>query len=181
MLHLTVYDFSFLISFLLIVCHFHAGTRQRMMAMKFVAALFAGFYFWGVGAQTAMYAVCISGLGGLTQAIFADHVLEKTRLLRLGIAIALASMGIVLSATNSLEALPLVATIISRLSEVQACRQRIRFGYVLSTSCWITYALSSGLMILFITENLNMLSNLLAVWRHEQARKKLVPVAVRSS
>lgn len=124
-----------------------------------------------------MLAAMISGLGGLMQACFADDVLHKTKKLRTGVAVLLAGASILVSAGNSLEALPLVAVINSRLMEIQSCRQRIRVGYILSMTCWITYAISSGLILLYITENLNMLSNLYAIWKEEKKRKQsaLVP------
>jgi hypothetical protein len=178
---LSLYEFSYIIAFCIGFMHFHAPTRQKMMIMKVFACLFAVIYFWGVGAHTAVYAAIISGLGGLIQALFADHHLERTRLLRASAAIFLAVMAICLSASSTLEALPLIATICSRLCEVQACKQRIRMGYIISQSLWITYAISSGLIILYIAENLNMLSNLFAIWRHERVFKKAVPVMIRSS
>lgn len=172
-----IIELIFIFAFLVNICHFHASTRQRMMMMKFgVGALYA-LYFFCLGAQTAMMAAMITSLGGLAQACFADNVLHKTKGLRAGVAVFLAGAAIVVSAASSLEALPLVGVICSRLSEIQSCRQRIRIGYILSMTCWITYAISSGLILLYITENLNMLSNLYAIWKEEKKRKQsaLVP------
>lgn len=151
--------------------------------MKVVACLLGAFYFWGVGAETAMLAGFIAAFGGFMQAIFPDHLLKRTKVLRTCFAILLASASIALAANNTMEALPLLATICSRFCEIQSCQQRIRLGYIISMSLWITYAGMSGLVLLYVTENLNMLSNLKAIWKHEQGRKvalspALAPVKV---
>ncbi len=178
MLYFTIFQLSYVISFGFALFHYHATTRQRMMFMKLFACVFAAYYFWGMGAETAMLACFIAGFGSLMQGVFPDHLLERTRVLRSGLAVALAGAAIVISAGNSLEALPLLATICSRFSEVQSCRQRIRMGWVFSQTLWLTYAVMSGLILLYITENLNLLSNLKAIWEHEQKHKKLVPIPV---
>lgn len=175
----SIFEISYMIAATIGFMHYHARTRQRMMAMKVCACLFSCYYFWGVGADTAMIAVMIAALGGFMQGVFPDRLLAGTRALRLGFAVILAGLAICLAASNALEALPLLATICSRFSEVQSCQQRIRMGYLLSQAFWIYYAVTSGLIILYVTEKLNMLSNLHAIWRHEQGRKQLMPVGVR--
>ncbi len=167
-------ELIFILAFLVNVCHFHASTRQRMMLMKFGTGILYAFYFFCLDAPTAMMAAMISSFGGLAQACFADDVLHKTKKLRAGVAVCLAWAAIVVSAGSSLEALPLIAVINSRLVEIQSCRQRIRIGYIFSMACWITYAISSGMILLYITENINMLSNLYAIWREDKKRTQAV-------
>ncbi len=179
--YISIFEISYMIAATIGFLHYHARSRQRMLWFKVVAALLGAFYFWGIGAETAMLAGFIAALGGFVQAVFPDHLLQKTRLLRTGVAVGLAGTAILLAAGSALEALPLMATICSRFSEVQACQQRIRMGWVLSQTLWITFAVLSGLILLYITENLNLLSNLKAIWKHEQGRKKLVPVPAFAS
>ena len=177
----TVFDLFFVLGFGIGLYHFHARTRRRMMVFKCLACLCVAVYYFGMGAQTALVAVLIAALGSTMQAMFPDHLLTKTRVLRAFIAATLAITGIVFCAGNASEALPLVAIIIARFSEVQVRQQSIRFGYVLASSCWIAYAFNIELMLLFFAENLSMLSNLTAIWNEEQKRKKAVPVLVMVS
>lgn len=169
----------YLVAFSIGFFHFHAPTRRKMMLMKFVACIFSGTYFYLIDAQTAMMAVMIAGLGGLAQACFNEEGLEKTRMLRSGIAVGMALASIGLCAGNSMETLPLLAVINARLAEIQIAQQRIRIAYLFSSLLWIGYALSSGLVLLFVTEHLNVFSNMIAIWREEQRRKKSVLIPVR--
>lgn len=174
-------DLIYVCAFFIGFCHFHARTRRRMMLMKLVACCLTGVYFHLIDADTAMMASVIAGMGALFQACFNEDMLAKTVKLRIGFAVSLAVSSIAICASNSLEALPLVATINARLCEVQSSQQRIRIGYLMSSVCWIVYGVSSGLILIYVTENLNMLSNMAAIWKEEQKRKKSVPIPVRAA
>jgi len=168
------HDLIYIGAFFLSVMHFHAPTRQMMMLIKFVCCSLCAYYFHLLGMETAMYAGIIAGLGGLLQACFSDAMLQKTRILRSLLAVMLALAAIIVTGGFGGESLPLVAVIIARLSEAQGAQQRIRMGYVLSQLCWIMFAFEQGLMLVLVTENLNLLSNLIAIWRGEQARKRIL-------
>lgn len=177
----TPLELLYVCSFIIGVLHFHAGTRQRMMIMKFAACVFSSFYFFILGADTAMIAAMIAGLGGLFQACFNDARLAQTKALRISVAVMLAGLSMLLCAGSTVEALPLVAVINARLVETQSCRQRIRVGYLLSSVCWVSYAASTGLIVVYVIENLNLLSNLLAIWKEHRKRKKAVPVPIHTA
>lgn len=176
-----VFEIIYIMGAAILFLHFHARTRQMMMAFKAVACTMCGIYFWGIGADTAMMASLIAGFGCFLQSVFPDRLLARTRILRSGIGVVMAVAALCLAANNTLEAMPLIATIIARFSEVQSCKQRIRLGWVLSQLMWVSYAMLSGLTIMYVVENLNLLSNLKAIWTHEQHRKKAVPAVAQAA
>lgn len=176
----SLFELAFFAGVLITLFHYHAGSRQRMMFMKVFACLLYGVYFYGMGAHSAIIACIIAGFSSLMQAYIPDRLLDKTRILRSGVAVIMAVVAIVLCVESSGEALPLIATICSRFSEAQGAQQRIRYGYLLSQFLWILYAVDQGLFPLFMSENLAVFSNLFAIWQCEQKRKKqlLLPAPI---
>lgn len=168
---ITAYEFAFIIAFIFNFYNFHASSRQCMMCMRVFGAIFAAYYFYGVGAQSAVIACMISALSSGVQALFNDKLLESTKSFRLALGIIAAVLGLLVSVNNANEALPLVALVISRLAEAQSCKQRIRLGFLFVQILWVVYALNSGLLLLYIAENLHLLSNLYAIWCYERHKK----------
>lgn len=178
---MTGYDAVFVISIILTLYHFHAPTRRMMMSIKIAGALLFALYLWSHQAESAMYAALIVALGALLQASFPDRLLEKTKILRIGIAMALSLGAIALSAGSSADALPLIGVIIARLSDTQHTQQKIRSGYLLAQLCWFSYAMQQGIWLLLLSETMNILSNLLAITRHRLKTQKAVPVTAGTS
>jgi hypothetical protein len=145
-----------------------------MMLMRFFGAIFAAYYFYGVGADSAVIACIISALSTGVQCLFNDKVLETTKSLRFSFGVIAAFIGVAVSVNTANEALPLVALVISRFAEIQSCKQRIRLGFLLVQILWVVYALNAGLLLLYVAENLHLLSNLYAIWQYERHKKAAV-------
>lgn len=178
---MTAYDGIFIISIIMTLYHFHASTRQAMMSIKCISALLFAVYLWSHQAESAMYAALITALGAVIQACFPDRLLEKTKILRIGFALLLAGVAMIISAGSALEALPLIGVIIARLSDTQHTQQKIRNGYLLAQLCWFSYAMQQGIWLLLLSETMNILSNLTAITRHRLKEQKAVPVPLRTS
>ena len=157
-------------------CVLFINNRRRMMALKVVGNFFSIAYFIMLGAHTAVLAIVIATLGSFMQGVFPDRMLAKTVFLRTGIAVSLAVAGMFTMAHDVSQLWPLVAVVIARISEVQSCTQRIRFGFLFAQMCWIAYAVEQNMLLLYVTENIATALNAFSIWRFEQQRKKAVAV-----
>ncbi len=168
-----VFDLVLVTAYAVGFFQFHTHSRRRMLSLRFLGCLLCVLYFYAIGADFAVIGCMIAALGIFMQVIFPDHMLSRTRYLRTGFAIVLACAGIAVSVDNVTDLWPLLGVIGARLVEIQACPQRIRLGSLFSQMCWTIYAFENGLILMVIGEQVNMMSNLYSIWRHEQKRKKL--------
>lgn len=152
--------------------------RQTMMRLRLIAIISFGIYFILSGAYAGALACLISLTGTLVQAVVPDRLLKKTLYWRTGISVVLAGAGILIFG-GSESPFALIATIVSRFSELQGCTQRIKLGFMLSHIMWLTYAVQEGLVIALIVEATLLFINACAFLfqSHRARRMAALPAA----
>ena len=152
--------------------------RRRMMVVRTASSGMWVAYLAVIGAQAGAAASMIATIGCFIQAVVPDRLLKKTAGLRIGAACALCVAAMVFCVRSASDFLPLVAVMIARFVEVQACQQRIRMGLVACQLLWIVYHWSQGYILMYCAEHLTLAVNLASIWLEERKRRGLRPVDV---
>ncbi|MCB1563040.1 MAG: YgjV family protein [Alphaproteobacteria bacterium] len=152
---------------------FFVPGRRRMMTMRVGSSGFFVIYMLGIGGTSGAVACAISMMGSLMQAVFSDETLDRTRIQRKLLGIAMAVISAFACVQNLGEIYPLLAVIGARLVEMQSCQQRIRIGILFGQLCWILYAAEQGYTAILIAESLSMGLNLCSIWIERRRRKRL--------
>ncbi len=148
------------------------ANRRRMMATKFGGDFLNGVYITVMGGLSGGLAAFIAATGSLIQAATPDYRLDQTRNLRIGGALLLSALAIVVSVRGVSDLLPIAAVVFCRFTELQKDPQRVRFGYFLSVFPWGYYNYANGLLWLVLYNILIGVSLMIAIIRH---RKPVTP------
>ncbi len=125
--------------------------------------------------------MALSSLSALIQALIPEKYIERTFLLRNGVAITLSMLCISLCYQNIGDLCPLLAMMVACMAEAQGSSRYAQMGYIFGNLLWTGYAVAQGLPILLVAQCLIVASMFIAFVNHEQERKKLIPIRVRSS
>lgn len=146
-------------------------TRRRMLGMRFIGCVCSFLFFLSCDAYSGAMASAIACIGTFVQIIVSERQLKKTLVLRSGIAVTLACIGIAIF-YGSQSIFSLLASITARLSEVQSCTQRIRMGFMLGHVFWLTYMVQEGLLLPFVLESVLLVCCVLTFAQREHAKRK---------
>ncbi len=163
------YSLIFFASFVFGIISPQCHNRRKMMALKFSGDTLAGIYLCLMGGTSGGCAAFIAGTGALAQALTPHHMLKKTVVLRLSIAIILSVASIYFSYKTPLDLLPISMVIICRFGELQTQSQRIRLVYWLTCFPWMAYHFLNGFYLPFISCILGSVSLFIGMWRHRHA------------
>lgn len=151
--------------------------RRRMMVVRTCSSGLWVLYLYLLGGYAGAAASVIATIGCFIQAVVPDHLLEKTKVPRIAVAVTLAGAAALACARSAGDLLPLTAVILGRFFEVQASQQRIRMCMLLCQFLWVAYHWNQGYIMLYLAENIAILVNLYAIWNHERRQQEPVPVA----
>lgn len=165
------------IGFACSVSALHMKNRKAMMRLRCVGSVSYIVYFYLKDAYAGAFGAIISFIGTSVQVITPEHLHQKTLYLRTGIGVLLAGAGIWVY-IGSAGVFPMMAVIIVRLSEVQSCVQRIRFGILAAQCCWLAYSIELQILPFIMTEACLILSNVWATYKFYRAQKREVSLAL---
>lgn len=137
-----------------------------MMAFKFGADSLGSIYYFLLGAQAGGYGSMIAATGALVQTLTPQSHLKKTVWLRMGVAIVLSIVCMVLSYSKPSDLLPILMVIICRFGELQSKSQNIRIIYLVTGLPWMAYHIINGLYLPFFVTLLNCSSLLASILKH---------------
>jgi hypothetical protein len=151
---------------------YHIRARRKMLAMKAAMDGFYALYLLMIHAYAGAFGLGIAMLGGIVQIATPDHLMKKTLPYRLAGATLLATIGAYLTMRRTSDALPLIATVISRFFETQASPQRIRLLMLIPLTMWIIYSLDRQFYLLTFAQITLMASQMFAVFNvHKETQK----------
>lgn len=115
--------------------------RTNVLSANLVAiALFAAY--WAHQNQDAAFSLTMAGfVGSAVQLFTPKHMLEKTLIPRLTIAMGTALVGFAFHYHDPLDLIPLLGFSAARIGEVSSRSTGVRYGYLLSTCCWFVFAI----------------------------------------
>ena len=155
---------------------FNAGTMLSQNRRKMILLNVLTITIWAIpiflqGSTAAISVVIIAMTASLFQVAIPDRLLQKTRLLRSGIAVAAAILAVAISYETTKDILPLMALIIARMSELQSDARRIRMGYLFGMTCWTSYFIAEGMMLMVFVELAMILTAIYAIAKTERERR----------
>lgn len=173
---LNPYSIFFFVAYALSLVMFHMKARRRILATKFVSdSNYAAYYYLMGGLPGALGAI-IAGVGGLVQAVTPDKHFQKTRYLRLAVAVLLSALAIHFAAAKSTDLLPLFAIILGRLAEMSSTPQKVRIRMALTFPPWMIYNISHEYYLLIFANTTVLLSLFWAIWKHHSIKHRVEPV-----
>ncbi|MCB1555979.1 MAG: YgjV family protein [Alphaproteobacteria bacterium] len=150
----------------------HMPGRRPMLWINATACFLFSAYFFTESESAAMFATMIAGTSSVLQAAIPSRLLGKTLRLRLGIALVMVTISILVSYHGPADFLPMAAVVMARFSETFGSQRMIRYGNLFPTVLWIYFAMMQGLYGVAIGDTLLLLSYLIGVWRDEALRSR---------
>lgn len=161
-------DLVLLLSIVLAFMSVQQKNRRRMLGIKFGGDVLYGAYMIGVGGLSGGLASFIAATGGLIQIIIPEHKLDQTLKLRLGIALGLSVIAVVVSVREFNDILPILGLVIARFVETQKNPQRIRMGFLVSATPWAVYNVVNQFYWPLVYNIVIATSLLVAIIRHKE-------------
>ena len=142
--------------------------RRRMLTIKFGGDILYGGYMIALGGLSGGLASFIAATGGLIQIAIPEHKLDATLKLRLGIALGLSVIAVVVSVRELSDILPIMGLVVARFVETQRDAQRIRIGFLVSATPWAVYNIVNQFYWPLIYNIIIAASLLVAIIRHKE-------------
>lgn len=140
--------------------------RRRMMKFKFCADSLYGIYLTSLGGLAGGLASFIAATGAFVQTITPDDRLDDTIKLRVGIAVVLSILAVLVSVEKVNDLLPILAVIYCRFVELQKDAQKVRVCFVLSAFPWMSYNYINEFYWLALYNIVLVISLIIAIIRH---------------
>ena len=146
--------------------------RQKMMFCKFMGDGFMALYLFTLGGLSGGCGAMIASTGALTQALTPHKYMQRTKWMRVGLAVALSAASIYFVYRVPLDLLPISMVILCRFGELQHRAQRIRIIYFLTCFPWMTYHYLNGFYLPFFACMIGATSLFIAILRHHHPHKE---------
>lgn len=147
---------------------YHVQDRRRMLGIRIAVTFLFTSYFYASGAYSGAVVAGISCLAVFLQYLVPQDRLAETFWHRNIGACLFAVIGVSLTYQGPADMLPVIAFVICRFGEAQADPQHIRYGLLISVSCWVAYAINLEMWLLAIADTIMVMSNMYAIVKHRK-------------